>query len=68
MRKLGTLASSACLYVVAAAKFSVCLSIAWLMMVQAHCTAPYKAPELFDVPSECDLDERVDIWSLGCLL
>ena len=36
--------------------------------LQAHCTAPYKAPELYDVPSECTLNERVDIWSLGCLL
>ncbi|KAK9846738.1 hypothetical protein WJX84_000843 [Apatococcus fuscideae] len=33
-----------------------------------HCSAPYKAPELYDVPSECELDERVDIWSLGGLL
>ncbi|DBA84178.1 TPA: Serine/threonine-protein kinase 16 [Trebouxia sp. C0004] len=36
--------------------------------LQAHCTAPYKAPELFDVPSQCTIDERVDVWSLGCLL
>lgn len=35
---------------------------------EAHCTAPYKAPELFDVPSQCIIDERVDVWSLGCLL
>ncbi|DBB02259.1 TPA: hypothetical protein ACH3X3_011281 [Trebouxia sp. C0006] len=35
---------------------------------EAHCTAPYKAPELFDVPSQCTIDERVDVWSLGCLL
>ncbi|KAK9837404.1 hypothetical protein WJX84_001292 [Apatococcus fuscideae] len=33
-----------------------------------HCSAPYKAPELYDVPSECQLDERVDVWSLGALL
>ena len=25
-----------------------------------------RAPE--STPSECDLDERVDVWSLGCLL
>ena len=37
-------------------------------VLQAHCTAPYKAPELFDVPSQCTIDERVDVWSLGCLL
>lgn len=35
---------------------------------EAHCSAPYRAPELFDVPSRCVLDERVDVWSLGCLL
>eukprot|EP00884_Botryococcus_braunii_P000753 jgi/Botrbrau1/10679/Bobra.139_2s0009.1 len=35
---------------------------------EAHCTAPYRAPELFDVDSQCSVDERVDVWSLGCLL
>ena len=29
------------------------------------CTAPYRAPELFDVASKCTIDERVDVWSLG---
>ena len=33
-----------------------------------HCTAPYRAPELFEVASNAVLDERTDIWSLGCLL
>ncbi|XP_065185561.1 serine/threonine-protein kinase 16-like [Sycon ciliatum] len=32
------------------------------------CTASYRAPELFDVPSECKIDERTDVWSLGCVL
>uniref|UniRef100_A0A7S0SLH3 non-specific serine/threonine protein kinase n=1 Tax=Mantoniella antarctica TaxID=81844 RepID=A0A7S0SLH3_9CHLO len=32
----------------------------------AECTAPFRAPELWDTPSQCDLDERVDVWSLGC--
>ena len=27
-----------------------------------------RAPELFDMPSRFALDERVDVWSLGCLL
>ncbi|PRW20781.1 Serine threonine- kinase 16 [Chlorella sorokiniana] len=35
---------------------------------ERHCTAPFRAPELWDVPSSCTLDERVDVWSLGCLL
>mgnify|MGYP002386888837 CR=1 FL=1 len=38
------------------------------LSTQAHCTAPYRAPELWDVPSRCSLDERVDVWSAGCLL
>jgi len=28
----------------------------------------YRPPELFQVNSNCSLDERTDIWSLGCLL
>ena len=35
---------------------------------QANSSAPYRAPELFDVPSRCSIDERTDVWSLGCLL
>lgn len=33
-----------------------------------HCSAPYRAPELWDCPSYTDIDERTDIWSLGCTL
>lgn len=33
-----------------------------------HCSMPYRAPELFDVKTETVLDEKVDIWSLGCTL
>merc|ERR1712147_404496 len=35
---------------------------------EAHCTAAYRAPELFDVPSDCVVDARIDVWSLGCTL
>ena len=28
----------------------------------------YRPPELFQVSSSCQIDERTDIWSLGCLL
>lgn len=33
-----------------------------------HCTVSYRAPELFAVKSHCIIDERTDIWSLGCVL
>lgn len=33
-----------------------------------NCSMPYRAPELFDVKSGSILNEKVDIWSLGCLL
>lgn len=33
-----------------------------------HCTLPYRAPELFYVKTDETIDERVDIWSLGCTL
>lgn len=31
-------------------------------------TMPYRAPELFDVKTGTTLNEKVDIWSLGCTL
>ncbi|WOK95217.1 putative serine/threonine-protein kinase [Canna indica] len=33
-----------------------------------HCSALFRAPELWDCPSHIDIDERTDIWSLGCTL
>ncbi|PKU78955.1 probable serine/threonine-protein kinase DDB_G0291350 isoform X1 [Dendrobium catenatum] len=33
-----------------------------------HCSAPYRAPELWDCPSQAYIDERTDVWSLGCTL
>ncbi|XP_048861870.1 serine/threonine-protein kinase 16 [Brienomyrus brachyistius] len=33
-----------------------------------RCTISYRAPELFNVESYCTIDERTDIWSLGCVL
>jgi len=35
---------------------------------EAHATAQYRAPELFDVPVPCDLGPAIDVWSLGCTL
>ncbi|TIC13348.1 kinase-like protein [Wallemia mellicola] len=37
-------------------------------MAAEHSSMPYRAPELFDVKSDTTLDEKVDIWSLGCTL
>jgi len=33
-----------------------------------HCSATFRAPELWNCPSHADIDERTDIWSLGCTL
>lgn len=33
-----------------------------------RCSMPYRAPELFNVESQCVITEKTDIWSLGCLL
>ncbi|XP_015114822.1 serine/threonine-protein kinase 16 [Diachasma alloeum] len=33
-----------------------------------RCSMPYRAPELFNVESYCMVDERTDIWALGCIL
>ncbi|KAJ3319542.1 Serine/threonine-protein kinase 16 [Blyttiomyces sp. JEL0837] len=31
-------------------------------------TAPFRAPELFDPPSDALVDERTDVWALGCTI
>lgn len=43
-------------------------AIAMQDLAAERSTLPYRAPELFEVPSECVIDEKVDIWSLGCTL
>ena len=30
-----------------------------------NCSMPYRAPELFDLPSDATIDERTDVFSLG---
>lgn len=35
---------------------------------ERHTTAPYRAPELWDVPSSCTIDCKIDIWATGCVL
>ncbi|KAL1115805.1 hypothetical protein AAG570_006095 [Ranatra chinensis] len=37
-------------------------------LASERCSMPYRAPELFNVDSYCMIDQRTDIWSLGCLL
>jgi serine/threonine protein kinase len=32
------------------------------------CSQPYRAPELFDVSSDMEINEKLDVWSLGCVL
>lgn len=33
-----------------------------------NCSMPYRAPELFDAKVGTTIDEKVDVWSLGCTL
>eukprot|EP00794_Sanderia_malayensis_P006786 gene6786-7552_t len=33
-----------------------------------ECTAAFRAPELFNIQSQCVIDEKTDVWSLGCTL
>ncbi|GAB0091635.1 serine/threonine-protein kinase 16 [Sergentomyia squamirostris] len=37
-------------------------------LAEERCSIVYRAPELFNVQSYCMIDERTDIWSLGCVL
>ncbi|XP_037052238.1 probable serine/threonine-protein kinase DDB_G0291350 [Bradysia coprophila] len=37
-------------------------------LAEERCSIVYRAPELFSVESYCMIDERTDIWSLGCIL
>lgn len=37
-------------------------------LAEERCTISYRPPELFCVQSYCTIDERTDIWSLGCVL
>lgn len=32
------------------------------------CSMPYRPPELMSVKRDSMVDERVDVWSLGCTL
>lgn len=43
-------------------------AIALQELAAVNCTSPYRAPELFEVPSECTITEAVDMWSIGCTM
>ncbi|CCH45092.1 SNF1-related protein kinase catalytic subunit alpha [Wickerhamomyces ciferrii] len=43
-------------------------AIAIQELAAEHCTLPYRAPELLDVKTGSKIDEKIDIWSLGCTL
>lgn len=36
--------------------------------MQRYTTAPYRAPELWDVSSDSTIDAKVDVWAAGCIL
>ncbi|XP_022181880.1 serine/threonine-protein kinase 16 isoform X1 [Myzus persicae] len=36
--------------------------------VNERCSMTYRAPELFNIDINSVIDERIDVWSLGCLL
>ena len=37
-------------------------------MAAMNATLPYRAPELFYIKNNVIIDDKVDIWSLGCIL
>jgi len=43
-------------------------ALAFQELCAQDCTAAYRAPEMFEVPSECVITEKTDIWALGCTL
>lgn len=43
-------------------------AISFQELVEENSTPEYRAPELFDIKRGDSFDERVDVWSLGCIL
>jgi serine/threonine protein kinase len=35
---------------------------------ETYCSPLYRPPELYNCPHKCQLDGRIDVWALGCLL
>ena len=40
----------------------------WIHALSRCYFVVFRAPELFEVPSNCVIDEKTDVWSLGCTL
>ncbi|VAI16774.1 unnamed protein product [Triticum turgidum subsp. durum] len=38
------------------------------LAILMDCSAHFRAPELWECPPHADIDERTDVWSLGCTL
>ncbi|KAJ1557494.1 Serine/threonine-protein kinase 16 [Cladochytrium tenue] len=43
-------------------------AVALMELCAETVTAPFRPPELFDPPSDAVIDERTDVWSLGCCI
>lgn len=37
-------------------------------LAAVHTTGSFRAPELYDTPSQCTIDGKTDVWSLGCFI
>lgn len=35
---------------------------------ESHCTASYRAPELFSTPNDSIIDNKADVWAFGCTM
>ena len=42
--------------------------ILYVLLIYNMLDTAYRAPELFDVQSDCVIDAKTDVWSLGCTL
>ena len=35
---------------------------------ETYCSPLYRPPELYNCPHDCQLDGRIDVWAVGCIL
>lgn len=43
-------------------------AISFQELIAENSTVEYRAPELFDIKINSSFDERIDVWSIGCIL